>query len=134
MDLGGELHIVRLHYAVPLVCSCLVLREEPHLVLELLNLVVQFYHVLLYADVTVDVGLVTVGAPAAGVEAAGGRARVVESRGQGGRAPLAGTTGISTLTDRGNYLVVLVIDKCWEVYPSLGKDSRRIDNNYLWYL
>ena len=103
VDLGGELHIVRLHYAVSLVCSCLVFREESHLVLELLDLVVEFYHVLLNADVTVNVGLVTVGAAAAGVEAAGGWARVVESRGQGCRAPLLGTTEISTLTDRCNY-------------------------------
>ena len=94
VDLGGELHIVRLHYAVSLVCSCLVLREKSHLVLELLDLVVEFYHVLLYADVTVDVGLVTVGAPPAGVEAAGGGAGVVEGSRQGGGAPLLGTTEI----------------------------------------
>merc|ERR1719150_2530210 len=87
VDLGRERHVVRLHAAVPLVVGRLVLRQEGHLVLELPHLGVELHDVLLDADVAVDVSIVTVGAPPARVEAAGGLARIViERRGERGRA------------------------------------------------
>ena len=51
------------------------------------HLGVELHDVLLDADVAVDVSIVTVGAPPARVEAAGGLARVViQRRGERGRA------------------------------------------------
>ena len=88
MDLGGEGHVVRLHAAVPLVVGRLVLGQTGDLVLELPHLGVELHDVLLDADVAVDVAIVAVAAPPAGVEAArGGGAGVIQRRGEGRGAP-----------------------------------------------